>query len=68
MFPILPTTGMQVEAQREGHAPENEEEYAQKYGRVMHLPTLRGRAPSGARLVLVAAAVIITLALLAAFV
>ena len=68
MFPILPSTGMQVEASRHEVAYDTEEEYAQKHGHVVRLSSLRQRAPSRARLVLLATAVIITLALLAAFV
>jgi hypothetical protein len=68
MFPILPSTGMQAEARHETHVPENEEEYAQKYGRVLHLPGSRVRARERARFILIAAAVIITLVLVAALV
>jgi len=61
MFPILPTTGMQVEAHRRDHAFDNEEAHAQQFGRVLRLPSLRGRA-SRARLILLTLGVIITLA------
>ena len=66
MFPIPPTTGMQVEAHRSGYACDDEEQYAQVHGRVLHLSSLKGRA-SRARLILLALDLIITLAV-AAFV
>jgi len=64
MFPILPTTGMQVEAHREQRAYHNEEEYAQKFGRVIGAAGSPGRA-SRARLILLTLGVIITLAVVA---
>ena len=64
MSPILPSTGMQVEARREQHAPANENEYAQKYGRVLKQFPQPQRASARSRPVLLVAAVVITLAVL----
>ena len=66
MFPIPPTTSMQVQAHRGGYAREDEEQYAQIHGRILHPSSLKGRA-SRARLILMALGLIITLAV-AAFV
>jgi hypothetical protein len=57
MFPILPTPGMQVEAHHERYAPDNEEDYAHKHGRLV-----RPGRPARSRLMRMAIAVIITLA------
>ena len=62
MSPILPSTGMQVEAHREQYAPENEHEYAQKHGHVLQPYRARSRVRSWP--VLLIAVVIITLAVL----
>ncbi len=64
MSPILPSTGMQVEAQREQHAPANEHEYAQKYGRVLKRSPVPEHASAQSWPVLLVAAVVITLAVL----
>jgi hypothetical protein len=61
MFPILPTPGLQAEAHHERYAPDNEEAYAQKHGRVVRPFPAMGR-PSRARMILFGLGVIITLA------
>jgi type II secretory pathway component PulM len=61
MLPILPTTGMQVEARCDGHACDDEEARAQRFGRVVHAFSWRGRG-SRARLILLALGLIISAA------
>jgi hypothetical protein len=64
MFPILPSSGMQVEAHRQDHAFQNEEAHAQQFGRVVRASGSKGRA-SRARLILLTLGAIITLAVVA---
>jgi type II secretory pathway component PulM len=66
MFPILPTTGMQVEARCDGYACDNEETRAQRFGQVVHAFGWEGRG-SRARLILLALGLIITVAVAPAF-
>jgi type II secretory pathway component PulM len=66
MFPILPTTGMQVEARCDGYACDDEEARAQRFGRVVHAFSWQGRG-SRARLILLTLGLIITVAVVPFF-
>lgn len=46
MFPILPSSILQMQASREQYAPDNEEANAQKHGRVVHSSGSKGTEPS----------------------
>jgi hypothetical protein len=66
MLPILPTTGMQLEARCEGYGCDDEEARAQRFGRVVHAFSWKGRG-SRARLILLALGLIITVAVAPSF-
>lgn len=42
MFPLLPSTILQIQSSREQYAPDNEEAHAQKHGRVVRRSGSKG--------------------------